>query len=523
MYSKGRAICALFVALLLTNFMSIGAFAQRPYRVNDRQVQRIIRQLENDTDRYRASLDQALDQGRFDGTRTEDEINEYVRAFESSTDQLRDRFSNRNAVAADVEVVFERAYAIDNFMRRNRLNAQAQRDWSTVRADLQELARIYSIRYNTNGGVGGGIGTGNGGSIYNTADRRLTGTFRLDSSRSDDARRAVEDAMRQTGNEDRVRLSDNLYRRLEAPEQIALERRGNQITLATSRAERVTIIADGREETSENPNGRSSRVRANIIGDSLTVTSTGFRDNDITVVFEPLDNYRTLRVTRTVDNSRLRGPITVRSIYTRTSDVAQYNIYDGNNNTNNGGYNNTTNGDFIVPNGTTFVAVLNTDLSTKTARDNDRFTMTVRDSSQSRYDGAIIQGYVSGLDRGGRVTGRSALTLNFETITLRNSNRTYRFAGIVESVRTANGENVRVDNEGAVQEGNNRTTTTATRTAIGAGLGALIGAIAGGGKGAAIGAAIGAGTGAGSVYVQGRDDLELLNGTELTVRASSPR
>jgi hypothetical protein len=50
----------------------------------------------------------------------------------------------------------------------------------------------------------------------------------------------------------------------------------------------------------------------------------------------------------------------------------------------------------------------------------------------------------------------------------------------------------------------------------------LIGAIAGGGKGAAIGAAVGAGAGAGSVYVQGRDDLELARGTELTIVASAP-
>jgi len=62
-----------------------------------------------------------------------------------------------------------------------------------------------------------------------------------------------------------------------------------------------------------------------------------------------------------------------------------------------------------------------------------------------------------------------------------------------------------------------------TRGGIGAALGAIIGAIGGGGKGAAIGAAVGAGVGAGSVYVQGRDDLELRSGTEMTIRASAPQ
>ena len=113
------------------------------------------------------------------------------------------------------------------------------------------------------------------------------------------------------------------------------------------------------------------------------------------------------------------------------------------------------------------------------------------------------------------------MTLNFDTIRLRDG-RSYRFAGILEAVRTARGETVRLDNEGAIRE-DNQTDRTVQRTAIGTAVGAIIGAIAGGGKGAAIGAIVGAGGGAGSVYVQGRDDLELEPGTELTIRSTGPR
>jgi uncharacterized protein YcfJ len=81
---------------------------------------------------------------------------------------------------------------------------------------------------------------------------------------------------------------------------------------------------------------------------------------------------------------------------------------------------------------------------------------------------------------------------------------------------------VRIDNEGAVRD-SNQTNKTVQRTAIGTAIGALIGAIAGGGKGAAIGAVVGAGAGAGSVYVQGREDLNLEAGTEVTIRATGPR
>jgi hypothetical protein len=72
------------------------------------------------------------------------------------------------------------------------------------------------------------------------------------------------------------------------------------------------------------------------------------------------------------------------------------------------------------------------------------------------------------------------MSLDFDTIRLRDG-RSYRFAGILESVRTSNGEIVNVDNEGAVRD-SDQTNKTITRTAIRIGGGALIGAIAGGGK-----------------------------------------
>jgi uncharacterized protein YcfJ len=99
----------------------------------------------------------------------------------------------------------------------------------------------------------------------------------------------------------------------------------------------------------------------------------------------------------------------------------------------------------------------------------------------------------------------------------------YDFTGTIVSVRTPNNDSVRVDNEGVLQDDTGQTGRTVTRTGLGAAIGAVIGAVAGGGQGAAVGAAVGAGAGAGSVVVQGRSDLDLMNGTEFRIRASAPR
>jgi hypothetical protein len=296
---------------------------------------------------------------------------------------------------------------------------------------------------------------------------------------------------------------------------LAIEHRYSTITMASSLAPQSTFEADG-VERQEQLDGRTSRVTATLRGDQLVVRSTGYRNNDFTVTFEPIESGRRLRVTREVYSDRLTQPIVVNSIYNRTSEVAQWNIYDGSRPVvRNTGI---TSGEFIVRDGETVVAVLNNDLTSKQAKEGDRFTLTVREPGQ--YEGAVIEGTVGSVDRGGRLTGRSGMSLNFDTIRLRNG-RTYRFAGVLGSVRTPNGDTVKVDNEGTAQ-GENQTTQTAQRTAIGTAVGAIIGAIAGGGKGAAIGAIIGAAGGAGSVYVQGKDNLELPSGTEISIRSSAP-
>ena len=112
------------------------------------------------------------------------------------------------------------------------------------------------------------------------------------------------------------------------------------------------------------------------------------------------------------------------------------------------------------------MAVLDTDLSTQNAREGDRFTMTVR--SPGQYEGATIEGRIMSANRSGRITGRSEMTLDFETIRLRNG-QSYSFAGILESVRTPQGDVVRVDNEGAVRESDQDQTDGDANNAIGNG------------------------------------------------------
>lgn len=110
------------------------------------QVQQLVNNIERNANRFRSSLDQALDRSRLDGSNREDQINQYVKNFESATNRLRDRYNDRQAATADVQQVLTSAYQINTFMQRRRLGGQAESDWAILRRDLNELERVYFNR-----------------------------------------------------------------------------------------------------------------------------------------------------------------------------------------------------------------------------------------------------------------------------------------------------------------------------------------------------------------------------------------
>jgi hypothetical protein len=477
-------------------------------RLSNNELNQLIQRIDTGGDTFRSSLTEAFGQTRYDRTTRESNMNQVVRAFKSATEQLRNQFDNQQPVAEHVERVIARATPIDTYMRNNAVTSRAQNDWTAVRGDLNRLAGAYSIANSQNGDEP---------PVRYNSNSRLTGTFRLDASRSDNPRTVAERVTRSLSNSQRQGISNRLLARLESPEMLAIERRGSTISLASSQARQSTFEADGAEHQESLSNGRSSRVTATLSGDQLSVSSTGYRENDFKVTFVSVENGNGLRVTREIYSERLTQPIVVNSFYNRTSEVAQWNIFNGSEPV--AGNTGANSGEFIVRDGETVMAVLNNNLTSNETKQGDRFTMTVREPGQ--FEGAVIEGTVASVDQGGRLSGRSGLSLNFDTIRLRNG-RTYTFAGILASVRTPNGDTVKVDNEGSAQ-GDNQTTQTIQRGGIGTAIGAIIGAIAGGAKGAVIGAVVGAAGGAGSVYVQGKDNFELPTGTEITIRASAPR
>ncbi len=494
----------------------VGGPYVRPYFVNDNQMRTLLARIENNTDLYKRQMERTLDRSLWNDTRSEDSINNYIAQFESATDRLRTRFNSNQTVTADASEVLNRALYIDRFMSANKLPAATTNRWNNVKTDLNTLASYYRVSWNWNQ-VPVGIPSGGRYAGYpgypGAFDRAITGTYRLNTSLSDNVSTVIARDLMSIPAARRTTMQRNLEQRLRSPEMIAVEKRGSNFTMASSNAGRGDFVADGVARTETNNRGRQITTTVNATYDGIVIENEGDRINDFYVMITPVDSDR-LRITRRVYLENQNETITVNSIYDKTDSVARWN----NVNTRPGWNTPVTAGEFYVPNGARLTAVLRNEVNTRSSQVGDRFTMEV--TAPNQYRGAIIEGYVAEAERSGRFTGRSNISLSFDQIRLTDG-RTFRFAGLINQVTPLNGDNISINNEGTIRD-SNQTTQTVTRAGIGAVLGAIIGAIAGGGEGAAIGAGVGAGAGAGSVLITGRDHIELQQGSTFQITASSP-
>jgi hypothetical protein len=117
--------------------------------------------------------------------------------------------------------------------------------------------------------------------------------------------------------------------------------------------------------------------------------------------------------------------------------------------------------------------------------------------------GTEVVGYVTDVERSGRVKGRARVALRFTVI---------RHNGDEYEVRTREIERL----------ANSTKATDAATVGIGTGAGAAVGAILGGGSGAATGAAIGAAAGTGTVLATKGDDVRLELGERLETQLTAP-
>ena len=143
----------IVVAIVLTVGVSN---AQVQQKISEPDLKDLLGRVDADTDRFAKSADKALDKSGFNKSAREDELNAHLKRLKTATEALKNDHSAPNA-KANFETVLHHGVAIENFLRRNPLDG-VEEDWTTLRADLGELAKGFNITWEQGHALGARVG-----------------------------------------------------------------------------------------------------------------------------------------------------------------------------------------------------------------------------------------------------------------------------------------------------------------------------------------------------------------------------
>jgi ketosteroid isomerase-like protein len=155
----------------------------------------------------------------------------------------------------------------------------------------------------------------------------LTGLYRIDLASSDKLYTVVADVSSNLPYREQHRFFIDLAVRLTPPDQFSIEQRGHTISIASSRAPRISFEADGVVHAARAADGHQVFTRAMFSRNQLVVSTEGSSDDKFNVSFEPIDNGQRLRVVRRIYAKELNEPVIIQSIYDKVSEVAHWGIY----------------------------------------------------------------------------------------------------------------------------------------------------------------------------------------------------
>ncbi|HMS40186.1 MAG TPA: hypothetical protein PKE69_08175, partial [Pyrinomonadaceae bacterium] len=391
----------IFSVYLAVGLMMFGFAANlNAQNRNQQDVRVILRSLNSEIDDFRYSFDAEMSRNSVNRN-DKNAINKSVNKLEDSISEFDGKFQRGRETSRDVSDILTNAKGINDFVYQQKFGQNIQTDWMNVRNLLDRLAQNYGVNSDWQGN-----NTNYSNTNYST--NSLTGTYDFNQQRSDNTREIVEDANVQTDEQRRD-----------------LDVRGGQVIIASSKSAPFSLTTDGRDRDITLDNGQKVRVRATLRGQELTISSRD-RDSDYTSIYSSQDNGNSMKVTRRITTNYLNQTVFAESFYGKSDSIARLGI---DTNTNSDVYSSndqddypqtttTKNGEFIVPSGTVITGTLQNDISTKVSQNNDRFSMVVDQPNQFR--GAVIEGYLSGIQRSGKATGRSKITFNFERIRLPN-------------------------------------------------------------------------------------------------------
>ncbi len=138
------------MALIFSFIFGFFAFLQAPsaqaqVRVNDRDMEALMRNLRDDAKAFRPEFDAAIHKSTIRKTSQERDARDQVKAFARQTETLLNHFKKNRNGHAEFTNVMNSAEQIDTTVNSLTLGPRVTERWEKIRTELHQIANAYGV------------------------------------------------------------------------------------------------------------------------------------------------------------------------------------------------------------------------------------------------------------------------------------------------------------------------------------------------------------------------------------------
>jgi len=114
-------------------------------RVSDKDVEGLMKNLKEDSKKFKSSFDSAIGKSTVRKTSKEKDAKALVSRFAKQTEGMLSHFSDKKKGDTELQAVLRSSDQIDSFMSEVSLDSKTGADWQKVKAELNSLSEAFGL------------------------------------------------------------------------------------------------------------------------------------------------------------------------------------------------------------------------------------------------------------------------------------------------------------------------------------------------------------------------------------------
>ena len=138
---------AAVLAVLALCFAIVAPSRDAQERMSDKDLERVMENLKNDSNRFKSSFDKDVDHSTIRKTSQAKDAKQLANNFVKQTQGMYNQFKSSRKADSSLPVVFNSAHQIEALKSQVNFSSETVADWSRIRSELTILSQQFNVSF----------------------------------------------------------------------------------------------------------------------------------------------------------------------------------------------------------------------------------------------------------------------------------------------------------------------------------------------------------------------------------------